>query len=104
MIREICGLNKASAQKIQRGLRGAPANQLAIAGNVEFAVLGLDVAGERDIDSTNRLLFSTTARTGDARDRQPEVSASSFANALGHRFRYRRTDRPVLEQQYRLNT
>ena len=89
--------DESAAQEIEGGLGGAPADELAIAGKVEFAVLRLDVVRKGDEDGADGFFVRTSIRTGDAGDRQTEIRAGAFANSLGHRFRNRRTHRAVLE-------
>lgn len=39
-------LNQTPSQKIERGLRGTPANEVAVAGKYQFAMLRVRVVGE----------------------------------------------------------
>src|SRR4028118_2013940 len=76
---------EATAQEVERGLRGAPAYELAVAGEKQFAVLRVRVVGERDVDEADGFVFRAAARPGDACDAEAEVRARALAHALGHR-------------------
>src|ERR1051326_1963935 len=64
--------NQTSAQKVERGLRRARANQVAVAGDHQAAVLGVRVVGQRDEDEADGLLLGAAAGSCDARNRSEE--------------------------------
>src|SRR5215211_5598019 len=96
-------LQQSTSQHIERSLRRTPANEVSIARQLEPAMLGLNIIRKRNENRPDRFLFSTSARSRNSGDRQPEVSPNTRANTLRHRLRYRRTHRAVLHQQHRLD-
>jgi len=62
---DLDGLNQSSSQQVQRRLRGAPANELAVARNDETAMFGVCIIGECDIHQTDRFLFAAATGPGD---------------------------------------
>src|SRR5262245_60065350 len=72
--------DQPSPQQIQRRLRCAPANQLAIAGKFQALVFGVSIVGKRDVNQTDRLFFGAAARSSNAGDRQAEISLGAMAN------------------------
>ena len=51
----LISLNQTPPQKVERGLRGAPADEVTVAGEYQLAVLRVRVVGERDEDEADEL-------------------------------------------------
>src|SRR5882672_300692 len=90
--------NQPSSKQIQRGLRSAPTNELAIAWNDQLAMFGACVVGEGDINKPHRFFFAPSTWPRDASYCQPKIRACAFANSLGHCFGHWRTHSAIFKQ------